>query len=226
MPPRDHHLSCIQADTLQERAAMELEAMRDTGKSSNLHRMPPACFRLLKSLPGNHLCIDCGARHPEWATVSYGALICIDCSGRHRSLGVQVSCTKTASKLVTWSFCLWLHSSLFLFRSIRVWEVSQWIIGRMNKCWPCWKVETNSSIPFFVVTLWVTCWESDTRQRRHDFIENISANTYPQSRIWVSTKAVKRFDDHLVNNSITQRPYNENKCTLRCMKADTDIESM
>lgn len=91
MPPRDTEYIYGHVDTLQERAAIELEAMRDCNKqSSKLHPLPPACALLLRSLPGNNACMDCGARHPEWATVSYGALICLECSGRHRSLGVQV----------------------------------------------------------------------------------------------------------------------------------------
>lgn len=96
MPPRDHY-SCIQTDTLQERAAVELEAMRCRGKASNLHRLPPACLRLVKSIPGNHKCIDCGSSHPEWATITFGALLCIECSGRHRGFGVQVRCTNPSS---------------------------------------------------------------------------------------------------------------------------------
>jgi hypothetical protein len=51
---------------------------------------PPHCFQLMRSLTGNDRCVDCGAHHPDWASVSYGALICMQCSGRHRSLGVQV----------------------------------------------------------------------------------------------------------------------------------------
>lgn len=89
MPPRDHQYYHHQhADSLEERAAIELEGMRL--RSPKLQPMPPACGLLLRSLAGNDRCVDCGARHPEWATVSYGALICLECSGRHRSLGVQV----------------------------------------------------------------------------------------------------------------------------------------
>ena len=55
------------------------------------HSFPSACLSLLKALPGNGRCIDCGDHDPQWATVSYGALLCLNCSGRHRSLGVQVS---------------------------------------------------------------------------------------------------------------------------------------
>jgi len=53
---------------------------------------PVACKMLLHSLPGNRNCIDCcNALDPEWAAISYGALVCIRCSGRHRSLGVAIS---------------------------------------------------------------------------------------------------------------------------------------
>ena len=34
---------------------------------------------------------------PEWATISYGAMLCLQCSGHHRSLGVQVSCVRSVS---------------------------------------------------------------------------------------------------------------------------------
>eukprot|EP00751_Fragilariopsis_kerguelensis_P045773 CAMPEP_0170993954 /NCGR_PEP_ID=MMETSP0736-20130129/10659_1 /TAXON_ID=186038 /ORGANISM="Fragilariopsis kerguelensis, Strain L26-C5" /LENGTH=358 /DNA_ID=CAMNT_0011419727 /DNA_START=463 /DNA_END=1540 /DNA_ORIENTATION=+ len=66
---------------------------------------PMACRTLLHELDGNRYCLDChddvlatstdqkssSACNPEWAAISYGALVCIKCSGRHRSLGVAVS---------------------------------------------------------------------------------------------------------------------------------------
>lgn len=74
---------------LLEMARMELETVKLTdGKCPSF---PPASLTYLKSIKGNGRCVDCGEADPQWAAVSYGALLCLQCSGRHRSLGVQVS---------------------------------------------------------------------------------------------------------------------------------------
>lgn len=75
-----------------EMASSELERMR-TAKA--YRSFPPACLSLLKSMNGNARCVDCGDRNPQWAAVSYGALLCLQCSGHHRSLGVHVSCVRS-----------------------------------------------------------------------------------------------------------------------------------
>ncbi len=88
--------------TLLEMASCELEKLREKLDEENdkisltsslhlLHAFPPACLAVLRTLSGSNRCVDCGARDPQWAAVSYGALLCLACSGRHRSLGVQVS---------------------------------------------------------------------------------------------------------------------------------------
>ena len=86
---------------LLQRASLELEALRVIDDVTIPHpshspirymadRFPMACLEILKSLPGNNSCVDCGKAHPDWASVTYGTLICLQCSGRHRSMGVQV----------------------------------------------------------------------------------------------------------------------------------------
>jgi hypothetical protein len=73
--------------SLLEKAAQEL---RSISRDDLLVPFPHNCYKLMRSIPGNDRCMDCESHHPDWASVSYGALICMNCSARHRSLGVQV----------------------------------------------------------------------------------------------------------------------------------------
>ena len=44
--------------------------------------------RAICDVPGNGVCVDCGAADPTWASINLGVTLCIECSGIHRSLGV------------------------------------------------------------------------------------------------------------------------------------------
>ncbi|XP_059486764.1 centaurin-gamma-1A-like [Neocloeon triangulifer] len=46
---------------------------------------------VLRTLPGNEVCADCGEKDPAWASLNLGVLTCITCSGAHRGLGSHVS---------------------------------------------------------------------------------------------------------------------------------------
>lgn len=95
---------------LLTKASRELEDMKQWEKRQtckrgvyNGHRpFPPACLCLLKTIPGNIFCVDCGAANPQWATITYGALLCLNCSGKHRRLGVQLSKVRSIT-MDSWS---------------------------------------------------------------------------------------------------------------------------
>lgn len=58
---------------------------------------PAACRAMLLELEGNSRCVDCGNQNPEWAAVSYGAMVCLQCAGIHRSMGVNVSTVRSVT---------------------------------------------------------------------------------------------------------------------------------
>ena len=45
---------------------------------------------VVKALPGNSVCCDCGMKNPQWASVSFGNVFCLECSGVHRFVGQAV----------------------------------------------------------------------------------------------------------------------------------------
>jgi len=51
----------------------------------------------LREIAGNHVCCDCEAKNPQWASVSFGVFMCLECSGRHRALGVHISFVRSVS---------------------------------------------------------------------------------------------------------------------------------
>lgn len=88
-------------------AATELEHFRKHHSNSDCaSHFPSACRRLLRSLPGNQNCIDCGRCNPDWASVTFGSLICLKCSGLHRSYGVGTSVVRSID------MDAWTHSQI------------------------------------------------------------------------------------------------------------------
>lgn len=56
-----------------------------------MSQMSTADQAIIKALPGNDRCMECGMKHPQWASVSFGTVFCLECSGVHRGLGVHIS---------------------------------------------------------------------------------------------------------------------------------------
>ncbi|CAL8328816.1 unnamed protein product [Lota lota] len=52
---------------------------------ANPERNKKILLDLMKQ-PGNHLCADCGAPDPDWASYVIGIFVCLNCSGTHRDL--------------------------------------------------------------------------------------------------------------------------------------------
>lgn len=59
--------------------------------------MSSADQAIIKAMPGNNVCADCGQKSPDWASVSFGTLFCLECSGVHRSLGVHISFVRSVA---------------------------------------------------------------------------------------------------------------------------------
>jgi len=56
-----------------------------------MSQMKAADLAVIKAMPGNDKCAECGLKQPQWASVSFGTVFCLECSGVHRSLGVHIS---------------------------------------------------------------------------------------------------------------------------------------
>ncbi|KAF3005851.1 hypothetical protein E8E13_008863 [Curvularia kusanoi] len=56
-----------------------------------------ALQELIKTVPGNGTCADCGAKNPGWASWSLGIFLCMRCAALHRKLGTHISKVKSLS---------------------------------------------------------------------------------------------------------------------------------
>ncbi|XP_057870468.2 ADP-ribosylation factor GTPase-activating protein AGD3 isoform X2 [Cryptomeria japonica] len=78
------------------------------------HGKQESPLELLRKVPGNDVCADCGSSEPDWASLNLGILLCIECSGVHRNLGVHISKVRS----LTLDVKVWEPSVLNLFQSL------------------------------------------------------------------------------------------------------------
>ncbi|WMV51451.1 hypothetical protein MTR67_044836, partial [Solanum verrucosum] len=75
---------------------------------------PDSVSKILREVPGNDKCSDCGASEPDWASLNLGILICIECSSIHRNLCVHISKVRS----ITLDVRVWEPTILDLFRTL------------------------------------------------------------------------------------------------------------
>ncbi|XP_014362975.2 arfGAP with SH3 domain, ANK repeat and PH domain-containing protein isoform X1 [Papilio machaon] len=91
------------------------------GERHSLVDLQRAIIRAVRSLPGNHVCADCGSTNdPTWLSTNFGIIVCIECSGSHRELGVHISRIQslTLDKLSTAQLLLARHMGNQLFNDV------------------------------------------------------------------------------------------------------------
>ncbi|TQD81654.1 hypothetical protein C1H46_032811 [Malus baccata] len=83
----NHESSKSSLGTYDIRRVKSTESLGNTRKFNRVDSVSS----ILRRIPGNDLCAECGAPEPDWASLNLGVLMCIECSGVHRNLGVHIS---------------------------------------------------------------------------------------------------------------------------------------
>uniref|UniRef100_A0AAQ4QSA5 ArfGAP with GTPase domain, ankyrin repeat and PH domain 2 n=1 Tax=Gasterosteus aculeatus aculeatus TaxID=481459 RepID=A0AAQ4QSA5_GASAC len=84
---RDSWVSAIESQILASLQSCESGRSKVRWSSQS----EAVALQAIRNAKGNHLCVDCEAPNPTWASLNLGALICIECSGIHRNLGTHLS---------------------------------------------------------------------------------------------------------------------------------------
>ncbi|XP_068325849.1 ADP-ribosylation factor GTPase-activating protein AGD4-like [Pyrus communis] len=116
----NHESSKSSLGTYDIRRVKSTESLGNTRKFNRVDSVSS----ILRRIPGNDLCAECGAPEPDWASLNLGVLMCIECSGVHRNLGVHISKVRS----LTLDVKVWEPILVDLFRNLgnaycnSVWE--------------------------------------------------------------------------------------------------------
>lgn len=113
----DDWVTCIKKSIQYKLKKLQEEKRRENPGAA------PDYLREMQTLSSeNKLCADCGARGPEWASITLGVVICDSCSGVHRSLGTHIS------RIRSLSIDLWPEEQYYVFKQLgnaycnHIWE--------------------------------------------------------------------------------------------------------
>ena len=130
---------------------------------------------LIKGIPGNNKCADCGANNPGWASWNLGIFLCMRCASLHRKLGTHISKVKSLS-MDTWT-AEQVHvrddrSGRHIVRPFNKFDYSQCKVMAML---PRTKstIRVISDLQFLLIrTRWISRWRST-------FVKNIKDGHWP-----------------------------------------------